>query len=113
MVGPPPPPMTDLGSGENFQGGCISQPPSINCLCFGSSSVDDIIQETSSRRAAQKLGGESFPTGSERGRLLPFLGTLAPMQAQPKPQPLRFHTDFSSPLFKAQQRGEKSEAAGP
>lgn len=39
--------------------------------------------------------GKSFSKGSERGRLLPFLGTLAPMQAQPKPQRLlRFHSAF-------------------
>lgn len=34
------------------------------------------------------------------------------MQAQPKPQPRRFHTDFSSPFFRAQQRGERSEERG-
>lgn len=49
--------------------------------------------------------GGTFSNGSESGRFLPFLGTLAPMQAQPKPQLLlKFHSAFSSLFFKARQR---------
>lgn len=57
--------------------------------------------------------GKKFSNGSERGRLLPFLGTLAPMQAQPKPQRLlRFHSAFLPRFSKRRKsmgsRGKKS-----
>lgn len=56
--------------------------------------------------------GEKFSYSSARGRLLPFLGTLAPMQAQPKPQRLlRFHSVFSE-QFEGGRYGREAGGGG-
>jgi len=66
--------------------------------------ADDIIQESTSFRGRKKSNPGKFSSSRVRGLLLPFLGRLAPWQAQPKPQQIPALVLFSSPFSKGEER---------
>lgn len=66
--------------------------------------ADDIIQESTSIRRRKKKKAGKFSSSRVRGLLLPFLGRLAPWQAQPKPQRIPALVFFFLPVSKGEEK---------
>lgn len=119
---PPPPRIPDPSMKLHEDPAPLLQVPSPPACCPSTPACCIPVLTTSSSLSVTspgKLGGrkrklgEKFSYSGARGRLLPFLGTLAPMQAQPKPQRLlRFHSVFSEQFEGGAARGGQAVQSG-